>query len=153
MTRVAENAGISRENLYKITSAIGNPTYTSLDGILKALDLDLEIIPRHASSEKGSNSQTFGSKASEAAAQEHSGKHTTLEGRGTCQIAGALDTIRGSSSGQHTSYPFSDMLWTSQTSPSVYAMTQPATPSVVRFVLKPSKRDSPSQELVNVYGR
>ena len=45
MAKVAENAGVSRESLYRMTSASGNPTYSSLDGILKALALDLSIVP------------------------------------------------------------------------------------------------------------
>lgn len=45
MTQVAESAGISRESLYRMTCETGNPTYSSLDGILKALGLDLVLVP------------------------------------------------------------------------------------------------------------
>jgi probable addiction module antidote protein len=45
VTRVAESAGVSRESLYRMTSETGNPTYTSLNGILKALGLHLKVEP------------------------------------------------------------------------------------------------------------
>jgi probable addiction module antidote protein len=46
MTKVAEAAGVSRESLYRMMSENGNPTQSSMEGILRALDLDYEIVPR-----------------------------------------------------------------------------------------------------------
>jgi probable addiction module antidote protein len=45
ITKVAEEAGISRESLYRMTCETGNPTYTSLGGILRALGLTFVIVP------------------------------------------------------------------------------------------------------------
>jgi probable addiction module antidote protein len=45
MTKVAANAGVSRESLYRMTCETGNPTHSSFEGILRALGLDYEIIP------------------------------------------------------------------------------------------------------------
>jgi len=45
MRTVAEDAGVSRESLYRMTSDTANPTYASLDGILRALSLRLLIVP------------------------------------------------------------------------------------------------------------
>lgn len=55
MTRVAKNAGVTRESLYKLTSVSGNPTWDSLYAVLGALDLKIEI------GEKASDKSTFGS--------------------------------------------------------------------------------------------
>src|ERR1700694_2913605 len=40
MARVAKNAGVSRESLYRMLGASGNPTYRNLLGILKALGIE-----------------------------------------------------------------------------------------------------------------
>ncbi len=45
MSRVAEGAGICRESLYRMLSDNGNPTYNSLDGILRTLGLRLSVEP------------------------------------------------------------------------------------------------------------
>jgi probable addiction module antidote protein len=45
MTKVAEEAGVTREQLYRITSDNGNPTYYSLGGILRALGLAFIVQP------------------------------------------------------------------------------------------------------------
>ncbi len=45
MTKVAEDAGVTREHLYRITRESGNPTYSSLGGILRALGLTLVVQP------------------------------------------------------------------------------------------------------------
>ena len=47
MAKVAESAGIARESIYRMLSATGNPTYTSLLGILRAVGLRFEITPEH----------------------------------------------------------------------------------------------------------
>ena len=41
--RLAENAGVSRESLYRMMSETGNPTLGSLDGILRALGFKLKV--------------------------------------------------------------------------------------------------------------
>jgi probable addiction module antidote protein len=45
MTELAESAGVSRESLYRMTSEESNPTYSSLDGILKTLGFRLKVEP------------------------------------------------------------------------------------------------------------
>src|SRR5258708_15428823 len=46
MKKLAENAGVSRESLYRMMSETGNPTYSSLEGILRALGLKQIVAPR-----------------------------------------------------------------------------------------------------------
>jgi probable addiction module antidote protein len=43
MARVAEAAGVARESIYRMLTQKGNPTYSSLVGILAALGLRLSI--------------------------------------------------------------------------------------------------------------
>jgi len=43
MSRVATDAGIARESLYRMLSVSGNPTYNSLLGIMKAMGLKLKV--------------------------------------------------------------------------------------------------------------
>jgi probable addiction module antidote protein len=43
MAKVAEDAGVTREHLYRITRESGNPTYSSLGGILRALGLTFVV--------------------------------------------------------------------------------------------------------------
>ncbi len=45
MARVAEEAGVARESIYRMLAAQGNPTYVSLNGILHALGLKLAVRP------------------------------------------------------------------------------------------------------------
>jgi probable addiction module antidote protein len=45
MSAVANGARVSRESLYRMLSKHGNPTYRSLAGILKALNLRLTVSP------------------------------------------------------------------------------------------------------------
>jgi probable addiction module antidote protein len=45
MSRVAEQAGVAREALYRMLGQNGNPTYTNLMGILKALGLKIDFAP------------------------------------------------------------------------------------------------------------
>jgi len=40
---VAEGAGVARESVYRMLTAKGNPTYTSLIGILHAVGLKMTI--------------------------------------------------------------------------------------------------------------
>ena len=45
MTRVAREAGVSRESLYRALSADGDPRLTTLLGVVKALGLQLKLVP------------------------------------------------------------------------------------------------------------
>ncbi len=45
MSRVAQDAGLSREALYKALSPTGNPTLSTLLGVLKALNVRLDVTP------------------------------------------------------------------------------------------------------------
>jgi probable addiction module antidote protein len=45
MAKVAEQAGVSRESLYRMLKSTGNPTYRNLAGVVKALGLELSINP------------------------------------------------------------------------------------------------------------
>jgi len=40
MAKIAQTVGVSRESLYRMLSASGNPTYRNFFGILKALGLE-----------------------------------------------------------------------------------------------------------------
>jgi probable addiction module antidote protein len=46
MSGIAKDADVTRESLYKVTSAKGNPTYGTFDAVLRALGLDFHIKPR-----------------------------------------------------------------------------------------------------------
>jgi len=43
MAKVAESAGIARESIYRMLAPQGNPTYSSLVGIFRALGLKMTI--------------------------------------------------------------------------------------------------------------
>jgi probable addiction module antidote protein len=45
MAKVAEDAGVARESIYRMLAANGNPTYSSLLGILHAVGLKVAIEP------------------------------------------------------------------------------------------------------------
>ncbi|KAA1182098.1 putative addiction module antidote protein [Rhizobium tropici] len=47
MTHVAKEAGITREALYKSLSEKGDPKLSTLLGVMKALGLQLTVIPAH----------------------------------------------------------------------------------------------------------
>jgi probable addiction module antidote protein len=47
MSRVAEEAGIRRESIYRMLAPSGNPTYKSLIGILRAINIEFsQVRPR-----------------------------------------------------------------------------------------------------------
>jgi probable addiction module antidote protein len=61
MKKLAEKAGVSRESLYRMMSETGNPTYSSLEGILGALGLKQIVAPRETaegSGKKGEDHRT-----------------------------------------------------------------------------------------------
>ena len=45
MSAVAEGAGVAREALYRMLCRKGNPTYSSLLGVLRALNLEFQVVP------------------------------------------------------------------------------------------------------------
>jgi probable addiction module antidote protein len=45
MAKVADAAGVARESLYRMLNGSGNPTYSNLLGILRAVGLKLTIQP------------------------------------------------------------------------------------------------------------
>jgi hypothetical protein len=45
MSQVAREAGVARKSLYNATSIAGNPTLETLQSVLEALDLKLEVVP------------------------------------------------------------------------------------------------------------
>jgi probable addiction module antidote protein len=54
MATVAADAGVSRESIYRMLSKSGNPTHSTLRGILKALRLRLSVEPMPAPAGSGS---------------------------------------------------------------------------------------------------
>lgn len=46
MARVARNAGVTRESLYKATSPAGNPTFETFVAVLGAMDLTFEVVAK-----------------------------------------------------------------------------------------------------------
>jgi probable addiction module antidote protein len=45
MTKVARDAGVTREGLYRATSDVGNPTLDTLESVLGVMDLKLIVVP------------------------------------------------------------------------------------------------------------
>jgi probable addiction module antidote protein len=52
MARVAEDAGVAREALYRMLNKTGNPTFKSLMGILAALGVKISFSPVSAPDSK-----------------------------------------------------------------------------------------------------
>ncbi|MCA3255105.1 MAG: putative addiction module antidote protein [Alphaproteobacteria bacterium] len=48
MTAVADAAGLRRETLYNALAETGNPTLTTLLGVMRALGVRLAVVPRSA---------------------------------------------------------------------------------------------------------
>jgi probable addiction module antidote protein len=48
MTKIARQAGVSREALYKALSGDGDPKFSTLLGVLKALNLKVSVEPEKA---------------------------------------------------------------------------------------------------------
>jgi probable addiction module antidote protein len=46
MSRIAKEANIQRESLYRALSEDGNPRYWTLDSVLDALELDIKVVPK-----------------------------------------------------------------------------------------------------------
>lgn len=60
MSKVATGAGVSRESIYRMLSRTGNPTHSSLRGILKAMDLKLSVEAIGVSSAAASSPSPIG---------------------------------------------------------------------------------------------
>jgi probable addiction module antidote protein len=61
VAKVAREAGVSRESVYRSFSAEGNPTFDTLSAILEAVDIDFSFSPIvHAASESQSGPLTVG---------------------------------------------------------------------------------------------
>jgi hypothetical protein len=48
MARVAEEANVNRESLYRTLAKEGNPRFSTLDSVLSALGMTLAIQPKHS---------------------------------------------------------------------------------------------------------
>jgi probable addiction module antidote protein len=55
MSKVAKDAGVTRESLYRATSEIGNPTLDTFESMLKALGLKIKIEVAEAVEEHSSS--------------------------------------------------------------------------------------------------
>jgi probable addiction module antidote protein len=61
ISKVATEAAVSRESVYRMLSKTGNPTHSSLRGILKALDLRLSVeAPAFATKRAAAKSRSIG---------------------------------------------------------------------------------------------
>ncbi len=49
MAKVAKDAGVAREAVYRMLSESGNPAYRNLSAILKSVGLKIEVTPIHKS--------------------------------------------------------------------------------------------------------
>ena len=58
MTKVAKEAGVQRETLYRSLSSTGNPTLETFDSVLEVLGLEFLIIPKKAAASPVSVSYT-----------------------------------------------------------------------------------------------
>ena len=75
MATVAKNAGVSRESLYRMLGASGNPTYRNLLGILKALGIEFAEV-RSRSHTRMSTPRLSRSRLSEKRISAKDGKGT-----------------------------------------------------------------------------
>jgi|SRR6185312_204569 len=53
MSRIAKDAGIQRETLYRSFSEEGNPTFETLSSVLSALGMKLSVVPEEARTPSG----------------------------------------------------------------------------------------------------
>jgi len=53
VARVAREAGVSRESVYRSFSAEGNPTFDTLSSVLEALNIGIEFVPVGSSASEG----------------------------------------------------------------------------------------------------
>lgn len=49
MSQIAKDAGLSRENLYRALSADGNPEFSTVMKVIKAMGFDLSVTPHQPS--------------------------------------------------------------------------------------------------------
>lgn len=60
MASVARDAGVTRESLYRATSEIGNPTLETLNSVLQALGVKIQIVPKRPARSGSSRSVKAG---------------------------------------------------------------------------------------------
>jgi probable addiction module antidote protein len=101
MSHLAKDADVTRRSLYKVTSALGNPTYGTFDAVLRALGLDFAIKPRNsvpASTPTSSTSSSRRRATRLAAKLPVKLKRITFESRGVAASLGSAQHA-GSSKG------------------------------------------------------
>lgn len=64
MAKVAEGAGVARESVYRMLTAKGNPTYTSLLGILRTVGMRLAVTAEGAKSDPNEPTRISGDQRS-----------------------------------------------------------------------------------------
>jgi len=113
MASVAESAGVARESIYRMLTAKGNPTYSSLLGILRAVGLKLAIEPGgietrrlilhepNAPTPGGSIAQTEGNHANSARERGHLTAASCFERKGMGVAGSVFQEL--SSSGAYSS--------------------------------------------------
>lgn len=78
MARIAQDAGLGRESLYKALSAGAHPRYETVSAVLRALGVKLTIVAERRRTHRA-NGQTGSRKVS--AAQKGRGRHTATSAR------------------------------------------------------------------------
>jgi len=48
MTQIAKDSGLGRESLYKALRAGSRPEFSTISKVLKALNLDIQVVPHHS---------------------------------------------------------------------------------------------------------
>jgi probable addiction module antidote protein len=84
MSKVAREAKITRESLYKVTSVVGNPNYDTFDSVLDALGLDFIIVPKQVSvvsAKSATSGRTLGTEYAYAASP-NKGQNSLASGIG-----------------------------------------------------------------------
>lgn len=82
MARIAEDAGVAREALYRMLSKTGNPTYESFTGVLNALGLRMVFVPiaTTENDKSGNRSISGGSKHAQKANRNSAVPHRSRRG-------------------------------------------------------------------------
>jgi probable addiction module antidote protein len=82
MAKVAKNAGVTRESLYKATSAIGNPTFETFVSVLTAMDLTFVVVAKDATTKPSIGSRArrrYGKGSAPRSPQLHSALSAQLD--------------------------------------------------------------------------
>jgi probable addiction module antidote protein len=94
MSRVAKDAGVAREALYRMLSESGNPTFSNLAAILRSLGLKLIVAPISNETMNSSNANTPSTGSSGGLSYAAMGKAKGAE-RGTHRAVGRLVVHQG----------------------------------------------------------